>query len=340
MLNSRGPDSSGFAVPVRKQKKLIAIKPAETLGDVLHICWMLHNQCNKRCSYCRDFNWNGSYRWLKYEHVVDFLERVFQHYRKDLYHISFTGGEPTLWPDFARLVTFLRDRGCEVGLTTNATRRVDYWQGLSEKLNWVCLSYHPESAADEQFIEVTKHLMNRNRLAIRLMMHKEEKYWNRSIAFGERLKTVEGCRHMFVEYVPLQDDFGLKSRPTEYAPWQQEFFSKQTHFVVSTAPDLETHYRPEMWQYYCHYSDGSVEFCHANDLVAHNQVNFRGWECHIGRDLLFINHMGEIFRGNCMQGGKVGHVFDRALKFPEGPLRCGVDFCPCGTDILVRKSRA
>jgi len=322
-----------------KQKKLTAIRPGEKMGDVLHICWMLHNSCNNRCSYCRDFNWKGDYRWLKYDHVIGFLERVFRRYaKKSVYHVSFTGGEPSLWPEFPELCAYLKKNGVEIGLTSNGARNPDYWKSLSKDLNWVCLSYHPEYTDDDHFIQVIRELAHKTFLSVRLMMHKEKKFWDRSAAFGERLKTLSGIRFLFVEYVPLQDDFGLNSRPMKYAAWQNAFFAGNTHFEVKTAPELESlPWGRDVWDYYSEYSDGTREFCRPNDLVARGQVNFHGWSCNVGLDSLFINHQGYVSRGNCKEGGVLGHIFDEDLAFPADPIRCSKTFCPCGTDILVKK---
>src|SRR5690606_33123464 len=104
-------------------------KPDQGSEELLHICWMLHNQCNHRCSYCHESNYSGSYKWLIYDDVVRFLEKVFAHYDsfKRKYLVSFTGGEPTIWPDFFKLCEYLNSRGVHVGLTTNATRRPEFF---------------------------------------------------------------------------------------------------------------------------------------------------------------------------------------------------------------------
>lgn len=322
------------------KKQIIAIRPSKKMGDILHICWMLHNQCNNRCSYCRDFNWKGDFKWLKYDHVLQFLEKVFKNYKKETYHVSFTGGEPTLWPDFAPLCHYLKSKGVNIGLTTNGSKKPEYWTEIAETLNWVCLSYHPEYTKDEHLLKVIKNLANGPLTTVRLMMHKEKRYWDRCIEFGEKLKTLTGVRFLFVEYVPLQDDFGLESRPTQYEPWQSDFFAKGTHFEIKTAPELEKLPWPrDMWDYYSYYNDGSEEFCRPNDLVARNEVNFQGWTCNAGVDLLFINSWGLIHRGACKEGGEIGNIFDEDLKFPTQPIRCTKNFCPCGTDILIKKEK-
>ncbi len=320
------------------KRQPLAIFPSKKMGNMIHISWMLHNQCNKRCTYCRDFNWNGDYSWLKYESVINFVDKVINHFQKDVYHFSFTGGEPVLWPEFDQLCHYLKSKGCEIGLTTNGSRNLKYWENLSDTLNWTCLSFHPESSDEDHLLNVVRILANKSRVTVRLMMHTKKEFWDRSIQFGEKLKTLTDCSFVFVEYVPLQDDFGLGSRPTVYEDWQNDFFKNHNHFTVLAKEEVQISHGLDVWDYQVKFDDGVTEFCRPNELVAHNQVNFKNWTCHIGMDLLFINHEGAILRGACKQGGKVGHIFDPKLELPTKPLICAANFCPCATDILIRKN--
>ncbi len=322
-----------------KDRFPIAIKPSEKMGNMIHISWMLHNQCNKRCSYCREFNWNGDSGWLKYDQIITFVDKVINHSQKDLYHFSFTGGEPVLWPQFDQLCHYLKNKGCEIGLTTNGSKSISYWENISDTLNWTCISFHPESSNEDHIFNVVKVLANKSRVSVRLMMHKEKEFWDKSVAFGEKLKMADDCSFIFVEYVPLQNDFGLHSRPMVYENWQREFLEKENHFTVLPTKDVINTHRRDVWDYTTYFNDGTSEFCRPNDLVANNQVNFKNWICHIGLDLLFINHRGEILKGACKQGGNIGHIFDPNLKLPTKPQTCGVNFCPCATDILIKKHR-
>lgn len=302
---------------------------------------MLHDLCNHRCSYCAEANWGGKYRDLKFSDVAFFLAQLFAHYRKDRYHVSFTGGEPTLWPDFARLCEFLKNNGCDIGLTSNGSRPAKYWNELADHLNWTCLSYHPEYARDAEFLRVIEVLAPRTRLAVRLMMHHERSVWEKSIAFGERIRGLAADLPVFVEYVPLQSDFsGSERAPWEYADWQREFFARTNHFMHgAAAPDVAAALarKRDVWDFYVVYDDGTREFCRPNEMVAYDRVNFQGWTCQAGRDLLFINAAGEVLRAGCKIGGRLGFLTDRLLKFPTGPVVCDKNFCPCGTDILVAK---
>jgi organic radical activating enzyme len=321
-------------------RRPVAIVPNESAADSLHICWMLHDLCNYRCSYCDEANWGGNLRGFKFDDAVIFLVRLFNRYRKPRYHVSFTGGEPTLWPDFPRLCRFLHDHGCNIGLTTNASRPATYWQPLGELLTWVCLSYHAEFAKDSEFLRVIEALAPRTRVAVRLMMHRDREMWMRSVAFGEKIKALSPEIPLFVEYVPLDDDFAGKKKPLVYDDWQLEFFRQNNHFTQGSPPPevaerLSKH--RDVWDFDVIYSDGTREACRPNKLVAGDQANFRGWTCKVENELLFIDAAGDVFSSCCKIGGKLGTVEKGFTREPQAEYVCDRDYCSCGTDILVSK---
>jgi|GEM_PF-1701649 len=321
----------------------IAILPGDGNQNSLHIVWMLHNACNHRCSYCDKTYWGGSERWLTLKGVQSFWRQIKAHYKRDHIHVSFTGGEPTLWPEFGDLCRMLKDEGCDLGMTSNGSHSMKVWQATLNCYNWLCLSYHPEHTKDDHFLKVIEMMAPQTRVAVRLMMHKEEKFWQRSIAFGEKIKTLSDGPPVWVEYVPLQDDFAGKSgqaRPKPYEPWQNDFFGSRPDFSYGgKSEEIGLHLMGirDVWDYQVTYSDGRQEFCRPNKLVASNMVNFQNWSCNAGLDLLFVNAEGEIFRGGCRVGGKIGHIFDEKIAFPGAPVVCPRTFCNCGSDIQVKK---
>ena len=59
-------------------KKPVAILLSSEMSDILYVCWVLHNFCNKRCSYCNEINWNGSSGWLEFEKVRAFVDKLIK----------------------------------------------------------------------------------------------------------------------------------------------------------------------------------------------------------------------------------------------------------------------
>ena len=71
----------------------------------------------------------------------------------------------------------------------------------------------------------------------------------------------------------------------------------------------------------------------ANDLVKDEQVNFEGWICGIGLESIDIKSNGDMYRGTCRVGGKIGHVDDTEWNLPTNFIACDKTSCTCVADI-------
>jgi MoaA/NifB/PqqE/SkfB family radical SAM enzyme len=321
-------------------RKLVGIANAPRQASILHISWMLHNLCNQHCSYCPPFNHEGTHGWPKYDDAAGFLDRVFAHYTHEFRHVSFTGGEPTLWPELPKLCAYLKERRCEVGITSNGANTLEFWRAYSDYFNTIALSYHPEYARNAHFLAVVPIAAERADVGVRLMMPPQKALWDRGLAFAEAIKTATVASKVFVEFVPLQLELGRESRLLDYEPWQKEFFSKTPSFHVFPAgQDTRSPIKPDVnvWDVEVVYDDGEREKLFLSDFASPEKTNFSGWECRVGLDQLFIGHDGSVFRAGCSQGGSLGRFTDPALAFPVRPIVCGRDTCPCGTDIMTTK---
>lgn len=320
--------------------RLVGIERDPRKGSILHISWMLHNLCNQHCSYCPPFNHDGSHGWPKYEEVVAFLERVFAHYKKDLYHVSFTGGEPTLWPDLPKLCAYLKERKCEIGMTSNAAGTLAFWLSAAGFFNTLSLSYHPEYARNPHFLEVIRIASLHGDVGVRLMMPSRKELWDRCIAFSEEVRKQTYGSYVFVEFVPLQKELGFQSELMSYEPWQTEFIAKTPFFHVGPIPPPEGtpgQISTNVWFVESVFEDGGKKPLVLSDFLTPDKTNFNGWECRAGLDQIFVAHDGDVFRAGCAEGGALGHFADPNLALPVDPILCGRYTCPCGTDIMTPK---
>src|SRR6056297_3190433 len=74
-------------------------------GQTIIVDWALGNICNQACWYCPPGLRNGSHGWQSARQVASALREIANHYRHgfemDVW-VSFTGGEPTLHPQFGQ----------------------------------------------------------------------------------------------------------------------------------------------------------------------------------------------------------------------------------------------
>ncbi len=310
----------------------------EKKSPYIHLSWMIHGQCNFRCSYCHKNNWGGSSRRLEFDHAISFLERFLEHYKDRRIVVSFSGGEPTLWPHFAELVDWLHVRGISMGLTSNGSRGLSYFKRIAPLLSWLNLSYHPEFSQDQRFMETVIGSSFFCDVRVRLMMPVERRLWDRSISFGEKLKSALGYGSLTtIEYAPISEEFsGLHARPTEYASDQTGLFDKP---VFAVGPDRKFKESASIENV-----DGGVVGppkrifnLDPNALLAQGQTNFIGWTCEIGLEQIFIDSEGNILRAGCRVGGIIGHITNKKIKFPTRAVLCSKAYCYCGTDIIATK---
>lgn len=305
----------------------------------IHICWMLHNHCNHRCSYCDKSNWGGDHPWPKIDDAFRFFETVLRHYNDRRITVSFSGGEPTLWPDLVKLVMWLRERDITVGMTSNGTKGPEFFQTISPMLQWLSLSFHPQFTEPNRFTETVIAAQSTPHLTVRLMMPPERRLWNRSYAFGEKLKTLTSfLRPVIAEYVPIVDGFASpNARPIRYEDDQTQRFEQASFQLGPSSPSPKGTPIADV--------EGGIigspiRFIplDPNQLITRNENNFFGWRCEIGREQLFIDSMGRILRAGCGVGGLVGHITDSEFFFPTSSVRCDKVFCHCLTDVLATKA--
>ncbi|MEM7645379.1 MAG: hypothetical protein AAF203_00595, partial [Pseudomonadota bacterium] len=271
--------------------------------------------------------------------VIGFLEKALAHYKhKDTILVSFTGGEPAIWPDFERLCDYLAQRGISIGMTTNATVSPKFYEKTKNMYNFVSVSYHPEYERAERVLQNIATLSGHCNLGVRIMAPPQKKLWDRAVAFRESLLNSDYKLRLTVEFVRLVGGFGTKDTyPIRYSAEQEDFLEdNQTEFVLKgDVPPVE----PCVISSDGMTQNGDVFRLHPTDLVNLGYAHFKGWDCHIGLDQLFINERGLIWRAGCQVGGEIGHIFDENIQFPTKPILCNKGFCHCTTDIVTKKTK-
>lgn len=88
-------------------------------------------------------------------------------------------------------------------------------------------------------------------------------------------------------------------------------------------------------------NDGNIttEDMHYNSLNYENKTNFKGWICYAGVTLLKVAPNGDIFIGNCFQGGPLANIYtlDNDSVLPDGPVVCEKNRCTDPMDLRQSK---
>lgn len=131
-------------------------------GDVFQITWDLGRRCNYDCSYCPthrhdNFSSHATLDELKssVDFVFEYIDTYMQHRTYKEANISFTGGEPTVNPNFIAFVKYLKEQYelkykdkwiCGFSLTSNGAMSSKMAQSIIDNLYYITVSYHAESS--------------------------------------------------------------------------------------------------------------------------------------------------------------------------------------------------
>lgn len=130
-------------------------------GNVFQVTWDLGRRCNYDCSYCpahRHDNWSPHASLEELKKNVDFLYEYIDTYMEYRDYkqtsISFTGGEPTVNPNFIPFIKYLKSEYAEkykdrwnagFALTSNGAMGKKMAEAVIEHLGHITVSYHAEA---------------------------------------------------------------------------------------------------------------------------------------------------------------------------------------------------
>lgn len=124
-------------------KKLVATKYKHNNLDTMMIDWYVGKRCNFSCSYCADFIHDNYSAHVPFNNMKIFVDKIVERYGTNI-HWSLTGGEPTLNPDFIKLLEYLQDKKYHISVCTNGSRTIDYLKQMYDLVDNITYSLHFE----------------------------------------------------------------------------------------------------------------------------------------------------------------------------------------------------
>ena len=171
--------------------------------DVLHIPTGV--TCNNWCTFCMERSTGYP---LKY--TLDEYCESLDRYRKQLSHVVFTGGEPTLNPLLRQMIGAARERDFEIiGVISNGRRLQDreYCEALlAAGLTKVTVSLHGPNADVHDWITRRKHAFGQTFRGLRHLAELKPRY-----GFYFKLNTtiVKGNVHLMREMADIALELGV-----------------------------------------------------------------------------------------------------------------------------------
>ncbi|MGA9436355.1 MAG: radical SAM protein [Roseobacter sp.] len=294
---------------------------------IVVVDWMLGNSCNYACSYCPTSLHDGSVRWQKTDDIFELYDQMQKHYveaGKKLVWLQFTGGEPTMHPRIIDLLKRASDLGFKVSLISNGSRTMRFWEKIRGCLDNVILTYHNEFAHLDHFIKVGQMLSEQMVVHINITMHPDR--FDQTVDEAKELRAALPAASISLK--PLRVDF--QSNLYEYSDDQKRILGQSMPPTQKAEGDKPRAMMRASTQY------GQHDVLRGNDFILRGINRWKGYMCNVGLESLRVKGTGEVYRGVCAVGGRIGYLGEK-IDLPRIPIRCSKDSCSCLADILTSK---
>lgn len=291
-----------------------------------HINWYITKRCNYDCSYCSDLIHDKISERPSLEKMKLAANNIFENVPPEQCFLDFTGGEPTIIPNFDKFFKWLKEEKNlkRAGFITNGTRNYRYYENIMQYSDNITFSYHFEFAKDNVLLKKIVKLHEKFGKKIRVQIMYHAKYF-------ERLKNIVSTlkdNNIFYSIREIREkaaspgfDPDAMDYTAEMIEWMKENEPKDTNKMLGKG--LTT--------------DGDIEIPSGNYMSHNKYNNFKGWHCWIGIDYFQIWFDGTVNRGGCGVGPSLGNIYEK-VNWPTDPIVCTKDGCFCGPEIFTRKT--
>lgn len=305
-------------------------KVVQKQNQSFHLTWVINNFCNNSCNYCPSDLHNGKRKIYDFENIKKFLNILISKHKK--IHCSISGGEPTLSPHFLNIVKIFNDNNCTIGLTSNGSRSISFWEKNVNFLEYIVFSYHIESKYNDDFLKKIEFCKDKTNVTVRIMMLPNR--WDECLYIYKKVSKIKNINY---EPVRILDWSNTDKKYYTYTEQQNKWFNKNT-YLKSNKININNNFINDVDFYFDNGQVINSKDIDANYLINAKLTNFYGYECDIGLRSLFIYNSGEIFLGNCGVGSSIGNLNDvDNIKWPTKSIVCDTDVCHCTTDVYINK---
>ena len=296
--------------------------------NAMSVVWELTSTCNYSCWYCLPHLHDNKYKWPDLQASLDFFYMLSQKHSR--IHVDLAGGEPTLWPE---LPTFLKQKPDNIytNVASNGSRTVKWWSRNIEYMDSVLLSFHPDTADIDHFYNVCKAISNRDLypkkdINVSILVYKQ--LLDKCNEAFNRLKELPiSCKMKIIDY---RFKPGMHVTPTDLDIIEEINEKRFNNYSFSPEDGMPSEV----------YLDGKkIENKDFAILKFFGKTDFKGWKCNAGITRLFIVANGDIFRGTCRNGGRIGNIMFDTNVFNLEPTVCHKIACSCLDEVILEKHR-
>lgn len=341
--------------------------------DLFTVSWLLGRFCNYNCSYCWPYARSDTkdFRPTKLIiHTIDEIKRQARANGFNSFHISFSGGEPTLHPGYLEFIKYYSDdensNYQSIHMTSNISNGFRWFEkyiDATKDLHRVSItaSWHREQGIKQGDLEGHKKLFADKlcflqehdvQITINMVMVPEwfETLWEEALYFHERginvtlkpqsdptaSRVVEGYSEDMLKRLhngmPQRDYTGIKSKITRKQPKTSFKFME-----IDKGNDISV---PAVMQIEFEDDEGKKWYMdQAERFNAFNFNNFKGWKCNSGYQGIIIREPdGAIKRSYSCWDKPIGYI-ETGFKLFDQPKECISPSCVSSADSKIPKSK-
>lgn len=319
-------------------------------NEPMMITWDTGRRCNFDCSYCDLSRHNLTSPLTSLEdlrNTYKFIQDYTTIYNQPNANIAFTGGEPTINPNFWILINEIQKY--TLGLTTNGTFAPKHLDTIKQKFVAATISWHAEidkklrDRAINNAIELHRSGFD---VRVNVMMHSD--LWLDCVIAHDKLVS-EGVKTNPVIVGDgitgntdfFKDETGILRRTSHsYTVEQQEWFYKVKNLDIQTIDKIKA--GNQLPRSCCGNRDlmGKCNGCWSN--ITAIETNFKGWYCSVNRYFMHIEqHTGNVYHHQTCQAtfqgkGPIGNlknsvgILEYAKQNLQNTIVCPNNRCGCG----------
>lgn len=298
--------------------------------------WSLHNVCNYNCTYCGEENKIGDRRWKSLDTYKMYVDKLIAATGPNPWFLI-TGGEPTLYPKFIELMTYLKSKGAFICLSTNGSRTLRWWEECrdAQVIDSLYVTYHTESSADYKHIADVLNLFHdypTKTICFITHTHNTMDLVKESTNYlCENTGSKIEVKHMVI---PNYDMYAELS--TEQLEFTKKTYTGKKPNKVATNISTINQYENNIL---ITYNDGSTEIANGSqDIIKQNKNNFFGWQCNVNNDVLSVNvNLCRYGQTDCKISGIVADLDVEPVAFVDEFISCPYKSCYCSGNLYSAK---
>jgi organic radical activating enzyme len=313
--------------------------------NILNIRWSPSNVCNFKCDYCFPGSNEGNFKVpTDTSMVISNFQHLFNQYTKlgkTKFHLDIGGGEPTLWKDLDKVILEIKkSNDVYVSVTSNGSRTLRWWKENGHLIDNATLSHHVKEGNIDHMIDVADILYSLNK-KVTILVLMDPTIWDSCVSAIEYMKA----HSKYPWFILAKEVVGY----LPYTKVQKTYMSKELKRLPNPAWFLKN---------YNLIFDGSMKIFESivwledkffpvlatpNTYVNRGWTNFKGWDCNIGLDSIYVSWDG-VLQGSCGQP-----LFDQRYNILDNNFinifnpefkqsKCQMECCTCIPETHLTKS--